>query len=342
MTNTILDRYLADLQQRPNRSGRLASPATIRAARADLQGFINWWEQAHRVSFDVAHILDRDLRAWQRHRQREDGAKPATINRAQASLRAFFAWAQQEGLIAHNPTAELHDLPIEDGAPRSLPPTAVEWLVRAASAQPDATARLRDLALITLLSECGLRSQEAADVQLRDLDLDGAMLAVRSGKGGKGRRVPLTVEAVRRLREYLKVRCPSGLPPIGSAAEREPLLMKRTMTKAGAPWEPGLQPVSMRKHLGELGRAAAELLRARAAKEPSLQRVAELEALARHLVAVSPHQLRHGLAYRLWKQATPAHVQRILGHSRVSTTLKYGKPTEDDLRDALEEANRIS
>jgi site-specific recombinase XerD len=68
--------------------------------------------------------------------------------------------------------------------------------------------------------------------------------------------------------------------------------------------------------------------------------VAELETLARQLAAVSPHQLRHGLAYRLWKQATPAHIQRILGHSRVSTTLKYGKPTEEDLRAALEAANQ--
>jgi integrase/recombinase XerC len=193
--------------------------------------------------------------------------------------------------------------------------------------------------LITLLSDCGLRSQEAADVQLRDLDLDGAMLTIRSGKGGKGRRVPLTTEAVRRFRDYLKVRCAHGLPPIGSEAERQPLLMKHNVTKAGAPWEPGLTTVAMRKHLGELGRAAADLLKTRAAREASLERVAELETLARQLAAVSPHQLRHGLAYRLWKQATPAHIQRILGHSRVSTTLKYGKPTEDDLRAALEAAN---
>ncbi|HEX6292916.1 MAG TPA: tyrosine-type recombinase/integrase [Herpetosiphonaceae bacterium] len=69
--------------------------------------------------------------------------------------------------------------------------------------------------------------------------------------------------------------------------------------------------------------------------------MAELEALARQLAAVSPHQLRHGLAYRLWKQATPAHMQRILGHRRVSTTLKYDKPTEEDVRAALEDASRL-
>lgn len=96
----------------------------------------------------------------------------------------------------------------------------------------------------------------------------------------------------------------------------------------------------MRKRLAELGRAAAKRIQAQAAKEANLQRVAELEALARHVVAVSPRPLRYGLAYRMWKTASPAHIQTVLGHSRVATTLKYGKPTEDDLRAALEEASR--
>jgi site-specific recombinase XerD len=139
----------------------------------------------------VALVLDRDLRRWQLQRQRDDGAKPATLNRALASLRAFFIWAEQVGLIQHNPTAELHSLPSEEPTPRSMPPSGLDWLIRAISKQ-DPTVRLRDLALLTLLSDCGLRSQEAADVQLRDLDLDVAALTVRSGKGRKARWVRLT------------------------------------------------------------------------------------------------------------------------------------------------------
>jgi site-specific recombinase XerD len=117
--------------------------------------------------------------------------------------------------------------------------------------------------------------------------------------------------------------------------------MKHNMTKAGAPWEPALTTVAMRKHLAELRGAAVALIQEQAAKEASLERVAQLEALARQVAQVSPHQLRHGLAYRLWKTATPAASMQILGHSRVATTLKYGKPTEDDLRAALEDASRV-
>lgn len=117
--------------------------------------------------------------------------------------------------------------------------------------------------------------------------------------------------------------------------------MQRNVTKAGAPWEPGLTTVAMRTHLAELRGTAVALIQEQAAKEPSLERVAQLEALARQVAVVSPHQLRHSLAYRLWKTATPAAIMQILGHSRVATTLKYGKPTEDDLRVALEDASRM-
>jgi hypothetical protein len=43
----------------------------------------------------------------------------------------------------------------------------------------------------------------------------------------------------------------------------------------------------------------------------------------------------------MWKTATPGVIMQFLGHRRVATTLKYGKPTEADLRAALEEAGRV-
>jgi hypothetical protein len=47
-----------------------------------------------------------------------------------------------------------------------------------------------------------------------------------------------------------------------------------------------------------------------------------LAALARQVAVVNPHQLRHGLAYRLWKTATSAARMQILGHSRQTEPLR--------------------
>ena len=340
-TIPILEHHLAHLDQQKNRHGHPLSKETLRAITNDLRGFIRWWEGNKRLSFDPSLVLDRDLVTWQIHRQTVDGAQPSTINRANATLRGFFGWAERMNQLKHNPAADLRDRPLSDVPPRSVPPEGMDWLIRIASNADDPHARLRDLALLTLLHDCGLRRQEASDVQLRDLDLAGGILIVRNGKGGVPGRVLLTANAVRRLRDYLRARVPTGLPSIGSAAEREPLLEHHAVTVAGQPWLPGMSPEAIRWRLRDVGRTAAEKLREQAKKEPIIERALQLLALADKLETVSPHQLRHGLAYRLRKSGKDAaYIQSALRHSRPSTSLKYGKPTDDDVRTALEESDQ--
>jgi integrase len=165
-------------------------------------------------------------------------------------------------------------------------------------------------------------------------------LTVRSGKGRKARRIPIEGETVKRLREYLRLRCPSGPPPIGGDAEREPLLLAQQRAEGAVRWRPGMKTVSMRKRLAELGEEAATRIAEHKQREPSLARIGELEELARELGGVSPHKLRHGLAYRLRGSGyDPGYIQRVLGHSRIATALRYGQPTESDVRAALRKAN---
>ena len=82
---------------------------------------------------------------------------------------------------------------------------------------------------------------------------------------------------------------------------------------------------------------AAAALHVSAEKTSDLTRADELRAIAAQLDGVSPHVLRHSLARRLLTQgAQLPEVQRILGHSRLSTTGMYLIPNEDDLRSAIE------
>src|SRR5207244_12625759 len=141
----------------------------------------------------------------------------SSINRGFASLRGYCQWATLGHLLTENPAADLEDVPTDPLAPRSLPTEAVDALLRVARAEQHPLLRARNEALLALLIYAGLRVQEACDLQLRDLDLEGGTATVRSGKAGKARRVPLHSDAQRLLRRYLAVvRSPDGLPVIGS------------------------------------------------------------------------------------------------------------------------------
>ncbi len=280
------------------------------------------------------------MRAWKMARQQEDGATPATINRGLSTLRRLCAWAVEQKVLIENPTKDLADVPSGSVSPRSLPDQAVDALLRAVRAEPDSRLRGRDEALLALLVYAGLRVQEACDVQLRDLDLASGTLIVRSGKGGKARRLPLHSDAQRVLTRYLQeVRCPEGIPPIGSAQEREALLVGMQLTAAGRPLVPGIKTRVARQRIAALGKIAAAQLGEAALRERDLERAAHLRACARQLECASPHVLRHSLARRMLKTgAQLPEVQRMLGHSRLSTTGIYLTPSEEDVRAAVERA----
>jgi site-specific recombinase XerD len=344
-----IELYLADLASHPTKRGRRVSPATLRAARADLRGFVHWWEQARTLSFDPTLVIDTDLEDYLVQRQEREGRKPATVNRGNASLRAFFGWAVENGHVRHNPATKLRDVALEEGAPRGLDTDGIDWLVRAANDLSDPLERHRDLALLALLSDCGLRSQEVADLELRDVDLDGGVITVRSGKGRKPRRVLLDLDGktVDRLRDYLDhcyptddaYRVTTELELVESG--RVKFLVSRRLAKPGQPWEPGVQTAAMRKRLIALRAAAVAKIEQQAQHEPRLERVGELRELARELASTSPHVLRHGLAYRLYAAgATAKTVARQFGHSREATAMKYGKQKERDIRRVMGVANK--
>jgi integrase/recombinase XerC len=156
-------------------------------------------------------------------------------------LRGYCAWAVKTGLMTENAAADIDDVPTPALSPRGLPAEAVKAVLRAARAEKDATIRMCDEAALALLIYGGLRVQEACDLQLRDVDVAGLSTTVRHGKTGKARRVPLHTDAQRLLQRYLEqVRCPNGIPPVGSDAERQPFLVRIDAAAEGRPLRPGV------------------------------------------------------------------------------------------------------
>ncbi len=332
--HSSIEQYLEVLQTKRR------APATLKVVRQDLTHFVAWWELIRRRTFDPVLLRHEDLRDWRLARQRDDGAAPATINRGLASLRGYCQWATLSHLLTENPASDLEDVPTDPLAPRSLPTEAVDALLRVARAEQHPLLRARNEALLALLIYAGLRVQEACDLQLRDLDLGGGTVTVRSGKAGKARRVPLHADAQRLLRRYLeRVRCPEGLPAIGSDQERELLLVGVAMTIKGQPMRVGITQRVAQRTMQQLGQSAAQQLRTEAQREQNITRNEFLQDLARRLETATPHMLRHSLARRMLERgAQLPEVQRVLGHSRLSTTGIYLTPSEEDVRLAIERA----
>ena len=186
-TRKAIDRFLA--------SPALAE-ATRRSYRFDLEALADWLD-ARRLSLD-----DVDLRVLSDYvtelgRGRPRRLAPATIARKVAAVRSLLRSALGP--------ARVPDAPLAPRRPRRLPVApAVEEVDAALEALDGAgPLPLRNRALVELVYSAGLRSREAVDLDLADVDFEQELVHVR-GKGGKERVVPLGEEAAHSLARYLR------------------------------------------------------------------------------------------------------------------------------------------
>ncbi|MBA2616001.1 MAG: tyrosine-type recombinase/integrase [Actinobacteria bacterium] len=187
----------------------LASPAlsdsTRRAYRGDLQEFANW---LGRRGLDLEAF---DARAFAAYAAELGADRPGRTPRKLASNTLARKLAAVRSLLRASlgPT-RVPDLALGGRKRRRLPhapqPAETDSLLEALSG--DEPLALRNRALFELVYSAGLRAQEAADLELADVDFEAELVRVR-GKGGKERVVPLGEEASFRLRGYLERARPS-------------------------------------------------------------------------------------------------------------------------------------
>jgi site-specific recombinase XerD len=129
---------------------------------------------------------------------------------------------------------------------------------------------------------------------------------------------------------------PGREPAIGSEQEREPLLAGIEVTSKGQPTIPGITQQVAQRTAQRLGKLAVQQLHTEAKLERNIARSDELLSLARQLERATAHMLRHSLAKRILSRgAQLPEVQRVLGHSRLSTTGMYLMPSEEEMRAAF-------
>jgi site-specific recombinase XerD len=191
------------------------SEATRRAYRVDVEEFCSWLERrgTRLEAVDVRTLADY---AAELGRARPRKLAPSTIGRKLAAVRAFLRhalWAER-----------VPDASFAPRRPRRLPdaprPHEVDGELDALDGEGPLAVRNR--ALVELVYSAGLRSQEAVDLDLADVDFEQELVHVR-GKGGKERVVPLGEEAARLVADYLR----EARPQLARGAENALFLSVR-------------------------------------------------------------------------------------------------------------------
>ena len=284
---------------------------TLEAYRSDLLQFGAFLQMSgvgvlEATHVDLAAFLTELARGWSPDQRRDRitaraPAAAATIGRKVACLRSFYRYLRREGVIAHDPAAELRGPRKSQRLPRVLSREEVAHLLSA----PRGTSplALRDRALLELMYACGLRVSEAIALTLADVDEDEALLRAR-GKGSKERVVPIGSKALQALAAYL--------------ARGRPLLVDRAET-------------------GRRGeRALFVNSRGRALTRQGLYKIIQGHARSAGLEdRMSPHTLRHSVATHLLAGGCDLRsLQEMLGHADLSTTQIYTHLSAERLKDA--------
>jgi len=140
----------------------------------------------------------------------KQGIKKSTLATYWSKLNSFFVWLEQRELIKENPLKKLpYPVPVYVDK-KFLKKEEVEKIFTAIHLHHGNNILLlkRNLLLFTILLFCGLRREEVAFLQIRDIDLNRKILTVRAenSKSQFTRHLPLHSEIIMRLKDYMEAR----------------------------------------------------------------------------------------------------------------------------------------
>lgn len=161
----------------------------------------------------------------------------------------------------------------------------------------------RDLAIVSLMLFCGLRSREVLALRTKDVNVLQEELRVH-GKGEKDRVLPLAPYVRRALSVYVEVERPK--------TEHEVLFVSLKGPGRGNPMTPAGLRALFRYHRKRSGVAKA-----------------------------NPHRFRHTFAVEMIREDMPLPVlMRLMGHTNIEMTMRYVNLSAEDVRKEFERAVR--
>jgi site-specific recombinase XerD len=176
------------------------STSTVEVYSSAIDRLIDYLE-ANKLPLNVAEITTDHVRGFIVHLLETRSAATAA-NRFRA-LQRFFGWLVDEGEIETNPMAKMKVPEIPEQSIPVLSEDEVNRLFKVLEGK-DFYAR-RDLAIISLLYDAGVRRGELAALTVEDIDLETQVVHVM-GKGRRPRAVAFGVKTAKALDRYLRLR----------------------------------------------------------------------------------------------------------------------------------------
>jgi site-specific recombinase XerD len=129
--------------------------------------------------------------------------QPNTAASRYRGLRRFFGWLLEEGEITMSPMARMRSPKVPETPAPVLTEDQLKRLLKACEGR-DFTSR-RDMALLRLLIDTGMRLDECAGLTVEDVDLDQNLVVVL-GKGRRPRGCAFGRKTAQALDRYLRAR----------------------------------------------------------------------------------------------------------------------------------------
>jgi integrase/recombinase XerD len=215
-----------------------------------------------------------------------------------ALVSLFRTWAYTRELIPKDPTRLLGEI---RKPKQRYKETFTEAEVEAMTGLPG-----EDGLRMLLMLDTGLRIGELCNLRVRDVQLERGQLVVLDGKGGKDRVVPLTSRLAAAFADWHLLEAPALDDFV--FGHRKPGGSEGTLHRKLPLSQDGVR----KWFYSALATAGVRKLK--------------------------PHTTRHTVATRLIRAGAPmTHVQKILGHSSIQTTIDcYAHLVTDDLRLSME------
>lgn len=278
---------------------RKLSPHTLKAYRHDLTHFCTF---ATSPPIEVVtSSIDRTI--IQRWLASMNVVKPRTIRRRLATLKSMFSGLERYGSLKNNPLVGFRsEVKVGSILPRTVARATVKLLLQSprkeAAQWPAVRGRfISETALIEMLFSTGMRVSEVVASNIGDVDMERLVISVH-GKGNREREIPIVCDAFEEaLSQHLVERCLDNATPVA--------------------------PLFVNRRGGRMSDQSVRSLLRRYATRIGTRRI-------------TPHMLRHTLATLLLEDGVDLrNIQRLLGHSSITTTTIYVHVSERSQRKAL-------